>query len=429
MTSVDRFFDLSRLRAVFLCRNSLNFHAFHDKKSEALFLERMEKAMRWQEPKDESLRMIVDSIRRFGKEEIEPTRRTHEEEGIFPALLVKKMADMGLFGLMIPEEYGGSGMGTVAGSFVARELAYFWPSLHLIWTANSSLAAFPIQYAGTEEQKKRILPRLASGEILGCYALTEPNAGSDARSLATHAERVKGDKSFPWAMNGGKIFITNPMHASVAVVFARTSKKDISAFLVESSEPGLRYPGLSVRLIEKYMLKSSDFCELNFIDVRLPEDALLGEKGKGFAIAMETLDGGRINIAAQAIGMAMRLFDNAFLYVHTRKQFSHALFENQKMACDFAEAWSSLRAAWALTLEAAEMRDRGEPVTRIASAAKFIATETAWKVASKVMTAFGGIVVTKELGIFPRFMDVFPTLIYEGASNIQDIVIAKHLDD
>ena len=385
--------------------------------------------MRWQEPEDESLKMIVDAVRRFGKEEVEPVYATHEDGGIFPTELVKKMGEMGLFGLMIPEAYGGLGMGAVAGSFVARELAYYWPSLHLIWTANSSLAAFPIVHAGTEEQKKRILPRLASGEILGCYALTEPNAGSDAKSQATHANRVKGDPLLPWVMNGGKIFITNPLHASVAVVFARTSKKDVSAFLVESSEPGLKYPGLSTRLIEKYMLKSSDFCELTFTDVRLTENALLGEKGKGFAIAMQTLDGGRINIAAQAVGMAMRLFDSALEYAHTRKQFGHSLFENQKVAFDFAEAWSALRAAWALTLEAAQMRDRGEPVSRIASSAKFIATETAWKVASKVMTTFGGMAVTKELRMFPRFMDVFPTLIYEGANNIQEIVIAKHLYD
>src|SRR3989344_564554 len=384
--------------------------------------------MRWQEPKDETLLAVVDNLRRFGKEKIDPTRATHEEEGKFPDVLVKELGEMGLFGLTVPEEYGGSGMGTVAASFVARELAYFWPSLHLIWTANSSLAAFPILYAGAEEQKKRILPRLASGEILGCYALTEPNAGSDAKSMTTRAVHQKG-KPGSWLLDGSKTFITNPLHASVAVIFARTGKKDISAFVIETAEPGLVHPGVSVRYLPKHVIRSSDFCEVNCVDATLPEFALLGKEGEGFKIAMQTLDGGRINIAAQAVGMATRVFDDAYEYVHIRRQFGKPIWENQKVQFDFASGYAQLAAAWALIIEASERRDAGESVTRLASCAKLIATEKAWTVASNLSTYFGGMAFTRESPWLPRLMDIAPTRVYEGANNIQQMVIAKHLDD
>jgi alkylation response protein AidB-like acyl-CoA dehydrogenase len=383
--------------------------------------------MRWQEPRDESLAIVLESVRRFGKEEIESARSTHEETGLFPAELVKKMGAMGLFGLTIPEEYGGSGMGTLAASFVARELAYRWPALHLIWTANGSLAAFPIMSAGTKEQKARILPKLASGEILGCYALTEPNAGSDAASMLMRADWRKD--SLTWLLNGSKIFITNALHASVAVVFARTGKKAISAFLIESPEEGLRYPGVTVRYIPKRVLKSSDFCEINCVDVLLPDSALLGREGKGFAIAMQTLDGGRINIAAQAIGMAMRIFDDAYEYTHLRQQFGRPVWENQKVQFDFARAYAELSAAWALVVEASEVRDRGESFTRLAAAAKLFATETSWRIGSDLLTCFGGMAFTQESEWLPRLLDIAPTRVYEGANNIQHMVIAKHLDD
>lgn len=383
--------------------------------------------MRWQEPSDESLAIVLESVRRFGKDEVESARAKYEEDGIFPTELVRQMGALGLFGLTIPEEYGGSGMGTLAASFVARELAYRWPALHLIWTANGSLAAFPVMLAGTKEQKARILPKLASGEILGCYALTEPNAGSDAGSMTMRAEWRKD--SLTWLLNGAKIFITNALHASVAVVFARTGKKAISAFLIESSEAGLRYPGVGVRYIPKRVLKSSDFCEINCTDVLLPDSALLGKEGKGFAIAMQTLDGGRINIAAQAVGMAMRVFDDAYEYAHVRRQFGRPVWENQKVQFDFARAYAELSAAWALVLQASEARDRGESVTRVASAAKLVATETAWRVGSDLATYFGGMAFTEESPWLARLLDIAPTRVYEGANNIQHMVIAKHLDD
>lgn len=388
--------------------------------------------MRWQEPQDDSVREVVDTVRKFCAKEVPPVYATHEPAGKFPAELVKKMADLGLFGLMIPEQYGGMGMNTVAASYVARELAYWWPSLHLIWTANSSLAAFPIMYAGTEEQKQRILPKLASGAILGCYALTEPNAGSDARSMKTTAKQWFAP--YPgWTLTGTKTFITNAKHASVAVVFARTSPGDkISAFLVESYTPGLAMGcatgEISVRYLPKHVLKSSDFCEIHFEDARLPPEAMLGGSMQGFEIAMKTLDGGRINIAAQAIGMAMWIVDEAHKYTRMRTQFGRPIWDNQKVQQDFANAYARLESAWALVISASEMRDRGENFTKAASSAKLVATETAWQCASQIATYFGGMAMTQEMSWLPRLMDIFPTLVYEGANNIQRMVIAKHID-
>ena len=390
--------------------------------------------MRWQEPQDESLCAALDTVRKFCKAEVPQVYATHESVGKFPTELVKKMADLGLMGLTIPEQYGGMGMNTVASSYVARELAYWWPALHLIWTANSSLAAFPIMYAGTEEQKQRILPKLASGEILGCYALTEPNAGSDARSLKTMA-RQEFVLQRGWTITGTKTFITNALHASAAIVFARTSPGgEIAAFVVESEST---VPGLSggcatgkitVRYLPKHVLKSSDFCEIHFEDAWLPAWALLGREDQGFEIAMKTLDGGRINIAAQAVGMVMWLVDEAERYCNMREQFGRPILANQKPQFDFTEAHARIEAAWTFTMKAAKMRDRGEDFTKAAAEAKFVATETAWLYGAKITTYFGAIAMCQETHWLPRLMDIFPTLVYEGANNIQQMVMAKHMN-
>ncbi len=380
--------------------------------------------MRWDTPRDESVSAIVDVVDRFCKEEAEPVRFHSEVNSLFPKKLVEHMGERGFFGLTIPEEYGGSGMGTVAASYVARRLAYTWPSLHLIWTANSSLAAFPIMYAGSPEQKQRLLPKFASGEALGCFALTETEAGSDAQSLRTQAKRTLDGW---WALQGSKVFITNAAHANVAIVFARTSAKKISAFILESTRLGLDYPGVTVKQIPKCLQKSAEFCEIRFDDVILPSDALLGSEGQGFEIAMQTLDGGRINIAAQAIGMAMRMFDDALAYARLRKQFGKTVFENQAVQFDFADAHARLNAAWQLVVDVSMMRDRQESVTSIASQAKLVATETSLKVAVDLAKYFGGMGATLECEAYARVLDVLITCVYEGANNIQKMVIAKHL--
>src|SRR3989338_1748899 len=346
--------------------------------------------MRWQEARDGEVRAVVGTVRKFCQEHVEGLQEACEKSSTFPRGVVRKMGALGLFGLTIPEEYGGSGLCTVAASYVARELAYFWPALHLMWTANSSLAAYPIQLAGSEEQKRYILPRLASGELLGCYALTEPGAGSDVRSMRATALL---DADNWWTLRGTKTFITNAEHASVAVVFART-RQEISAFLLHTKESGLVYPRVTVRRIPKRVMRSSDFCEIHFEDAKLTYGALLGRAGQGFEIAMKTLDGGRINIAAQAIGMAMRTFDEALAYTRMRKQFGKAIWENQKVQFDFVEAHAHISAAWTLVVEVSEARNCGEDITRLASSAKLVATETAWHFATKLATHFGGMAVT-----------------------------------
>jgi len=382
--------------------------------------------MRWQQPGGD-LQALVDQVEDFCVNEVPSVYGRCEEKGLFPEELMKPMADLGLFGLTIPEEYGGMGMNTVASSYVARELAYWWPALHLIWTANSSLAAFPIMYAGTEEQKRRILPRLASGEILGCYALTEPNAGSDARSMTTKVTPFQ-QIPYAWLLNGQKTFITNALHASLAVVFAR-KEEGVSAFLVESREPGLKEKGITVRYIPKWCLKSSDFCEIHFNQVPLPPSALLGQDGQGFEIAMKTLDAGRINIAAQAIGMAMWLFDEAYKYVHVRRQFKRPIWENQKVQTDFSGWKAELDMAWSRVVAVSEARDHGEDFTEMASGVKLAATEVASRVAYELLPYFGGIAYAEEVKWLPRFLDILPTRVYEGANNIQRMVIAKRMDD
>ena len=381
--------------------------------------------MEWHEVHDETTRMVLATVRDFIAGEVEPVWEDLEDKAEFPHELVLKMAELGLFGLTIPEEYGGAELGTRTASLVARELAYGWPSLHLIWTANTSLAAFPIIYAGNDKQKNKYLPRLASGEILGCYALTESGAGSDAAALKTRAQK----ESDRWILNGTKMFITNAEQASIAVVFARTGEKkhDISAFLLESRKPGLVYPGVTVRPISKRMLKSSEFCEIVFQDVLLSENALLGEENKGFKIAMATLDGGRINIAAQAVGIAARLFDEALKYTKERTQFGRPIWDNQAVQFDFAKWYADLQAAWSLTWRASCLRDEGHPITQIASSAKLFATETAARMCWDAAGYFGAMVVAREFPWLGRVMDVLPTIIYEGASNIQKIVIARAL--
>lgn len=384
--------------------------------------------MQWHAKYPEDITMFVSMVRKFCVERVRPVWRKFEDSAQFPTDIVREIANLGLFGVSIPEQYGGVDDGrhtTLIASLVARELAYEWPSLHLIWSANCSLAAFPILLAGTEEQKRSYLPRLATGEILGCYALTEPDAGSDVASMQMRASQ-EGEK---WKLNGNKIFITNASRASLAVVFAKTgnSPHDISTFLLESKKPGLKIPGLKVKRIEKRILRSAPFCTMYFGDVVVPASSLLGEIGKGFKIAMATLDGGRINIAAQAVGIAARVFDEALNYVKQRKQFGRSVWENQAVQFDFVDWLVKIRSSWALVEQTSLLCDAGLPITEMASCAKLVATEMAAEVCSKAAMYFGGNLATSEFPWGGRVADALITPIYEGASNIQRIVIAREL--
>jgi alkylation response protein AidB-like acyl-CoA dehydrogenase len=376
----------------------------------------IERLQRWQQPKDDSLREHLDHVHDFGEKHIAPSYKDVEEKGNFPEEIVKKMADLGWFGFSIPEIYGGWGMGALETAYMMRTLAYWGPSPSLIWTAGSSLSASTIRHGGTEEQKHRVLPKIASGEILGCFALTESEAGSDARSLKKKAEKTKNG----WNLNGSNRYITNALHASSLTTFARTGPErgNISAFLLESDEPGLKYPGLTVQYKPKWVFKGSDYCELFFDDVELPHDALLGKEGRGFDdVALKTLEGGRINIAAQAIGLAMWVYDDAYDYVHLRKQFGKTLWEQTEVQDHFTKAKTRLDRAWLQVVRVAKASDRGrEDIRALSAAVKIKATETSFKVASELAHYFGGVLSDLECSMFQRVINIMMTCDYEGAN-------------
>lgn len=371
----------------------------------------------------------IATLDAFLRDEAEPVIADFEKKAEFPHALVSTMGDLGFFGTMIPEEYGGCGFGTKIGSLLARKIAYVSGGLHLIWTANSTLTVSPILHAGNDEQKRKLLPLLALGKKMGCFGLTEPEAGSDAGSLRMRAEK----RGKAWVLNGSKRFITNALHASVGIFFARTGtgKHDISAFVIESDEPGFKdILGLTVKKTEKHIFACSDFCDVVFDDVvvRPEHGGLLGEFNQGFKIAMATLDGGRINIAAQSLGIASRIFDDALAYVKDREQFGKPIWDYQYIQFNFAEWHAKLLCLWLSIIRISNMRDDGKaPITPLASAVKLQATETAYEIAARAVRCFGGTVVTKDMDSLMRMLETCAATIYEGTSEMQKKVLAKYL--
>jgi alkylation response protein AidB-like acyl-CoA dehydrogenase len=391
-------------------------------------------------------RMLRDLVDDFGKKELMDAYRDLEPTEEFPTELVKKISDMGLMGISFPEEYGGMGMGTIATSVVGERLAFYWPSLQLIWSANVSLAGFPIATFGSERQKKTFLPRLATGDILGCYALTEPGAGSDAASIATTAIRDERDESKrnKFHIKGTKVFITNANNASVCVLFATprvihsngvqtlynkniNRHAGITAFILDGL-PGLQVPRgtgtLEVNTISKWGLKASHFCELVF-DCYINEDNVLGEIGKGFDVAMQTLNNGRINIAAQAVGIARRALHEAKEFAKTRRAFGKILIEMDTRTFPLASLEAQVEAAWQMTLAASASKDRGEDYRFLAAQAKLVASEVAVQCAMENYRMQGGIGYTRESISMSILHDALATITYEGTSDIQKLTIAK----
>ena len=363
---------------------------------------------------------ILNMLHDFAVKEVAPTAAEVDENERFPEETWRKLAEMGMMGVPYPEEYGGAGLSYVSYISVAEELAKYCATTSVMVSAHTSLCTWPIYAFGTEEQKQKYLPDLCSGEKLGAFGLTEPGAGTDAAMQKTTAE----DKGDHWVLNGTKIFITNAGFADTFVVFAMTDKslgtKGISAFIVEREFPGFR-----VGAHEKKMgIRGSSTCELIFEDCIVPKGNLLGEVGKGFKIAMMTLDGGRIGIGAQALGIAQGAIDECVKYVKERVQFGKRLSQFQNTQFELADMQCKVDAARLLIYRAAQAKQDGEPYSHLAAMGKLYASEAASDVTRRCLQLVGGYGYTREYP-FERFMrDAKITEIYEGTSEVQKMVIS-----
>ena len=359
-------------------------------------------------------------IRSFAEKEIEPIVSEIDEKEEFPMEAVKKMGKLGLLGLPIPKEYGGAGADYVSYAIMMEELAKSYSVFATIAGAQISLATWPILTFGTEEQKQKYVRALATGEKLGSFCLTEPNAGSDSAAQQTKAE----DKGKYWLLNGSKLFITNGGVADIFVVFAMTDKKKgnrgISAFVVEKGDPGFHIG----KTEDKLGIRASSTTELIFQDCQIPKDRILGQPGEGFKIAMATLGGGRIGVAAQAVGIAQGAFDLTVKYMKQRKQFGKKLTQFQALAFEMAEMYTRIRAARLLVYEAAALKDANKPHALASAMAKLASAETAMQVAVKCVQFHGGYGFIKDYAIERYFRDAKITEIYEGTSEIQKLIIS-----
>ena len=363
---------------------------------------------------------VLDMLHDFCEKEVAPIAAEIDENERFPEETWHKLADMGMMGVAYPEEYGGAGLSYVNYIGVCEELAKHCATTSVMVSAHSSLCCWPISEYGTEEQKQKYLTKLASGEWLGAFGLTEPGAGTDAAMQKTVAE----DKGDHWVLNGSKIFITNAGFAHVFVVFAMTDKslgtKGISAFIVEKG-----FPGFKVGAHEKKMgIRGSSTCELVFEDCIVPKENLLGELNKGFKIAMTTLDGGRIGIGAQALGIAQAAIDDTVKYTKERVQFGKRISQFQNTQFQLADMQAKVDAARLLIYRAAQAKQDHEPYSHLAAMGKLYASEAASDVTRRCLQLIGGYGYTREYP-FERYMrDAKITEIYEGTSEVQRMVIS-----
>src|SRR5258705_8553435 len=367
--------------------------------------------------------MIRDLTRAFAEKEVRPIAEAIDREARFPEATVARMAELGLMGIAVPEAYGGGGGDTVGYVLAVEELARACASHAVIMSVNNSLYCDRVCKHGTEEQKARFLTPFAAGQKIGCFALTEPEAGSDASNESTLAAR-DGDG---YVLGGRKIFVTNGREASAALVFAQTDRtkgpRGISAFLVEKGTPGFTV----VKTEEKLGIRASDTAEFLFEGCRVPASRRLGEEGQGFRIAMTTIDGGRIGIGAQAVGIAVPAYEPAVAYARGRKSFGVPIGQHQMVQWMLADIATGIEAARLLTLRAACLKDGGKPYGPQAAMAKLFASETAMRVATDAVQVHGGYGFIKEYQVERHFRDAKITQIYEGTSQIQKLVIARHL--
>lgn len=367
--------------------------------------------------------LFLQMIREFAEKEVKPLAAEIDDEERFPAETVEKMARLGIMGIPVPKEYGGAGGDNVLYTMAVEELSRVCATTGVVVSAHTSLCCAPIMEHGTEEQKRKYLPKLASGEWIGAFGLTEPNAGTDASAQQTTAVR-EGDH---YVLNGNKIFITNASAANVFIIMAMTDKsqgtRGISAFIVERD-----FPGFSVGKKEKKLgIRGSATCELIMENCIVPAENLLGKEGKGFSIAMKTLDGGRIGIASQALGIAQGAMDETVKYTKERKQFGKPIAKFQNTQFQMADLETCIQAARLLVRRAAWKKDRKEPYSADAAMAKLFAAETAMDMTTKAVQFHGGYGYTREYPVERMMRDAKITEIYEGTSEVQRMVIAGQL--
>ena len=368
-------------------------------------------------------KLFLQMIREFAEKEVKPLAAEVDEQERFPLETVGKMAKIGLMGIPVPKEYGGAGSTNQMYTMAVEELSRVCATTGVIVSAHTSLCVAPIMEHGTEEQKKKYLPKLASGQWLGAFGLTEPNAGTDASAQQTVAT-PDGDG---YIINGTKIFITNAEYADVFIVFAMTDKslgtKGITAFILEK---GMK--GFSIGKKELKMgIRGSATCELIFEDVRVSKDQVLGKIGGGFGIAMKTLDGGRIGIASQALGIAQGALDETVKYTKERKQFKRAIAQFQNTQFQLADMKTKVEAARLLVRSAAYKKDMKMPYSADAAMAKLFAAETSMEVTTKAVQLHGGYGYTREYPVERMMRDAKITEIYEGTSEVQRMVISANL--
>ena len=368
--------------------------------------------------------LLRELYKKFAETEVKPFAEETDEQERFPVETVKKLARYGFMGIPFPKEYGGAGGDALAYAMAVEELSKVCGSTGVILSAHTSLCCAPIYEYGNEEQKAKYLPKLCSGEWLGAFGLTEPNAGTDASGQQTEA-KLEGDH---YVLNGTKIFITNAGYADLFVIFAMTDKtkgtRGISAFLVERT-----FTGFSLGKEEHKMgIRGSSTCELIFNNCIVPKENLLGREGKGFSIAMGTLDGGRIGIAAQALGIGEGAVEETIKYVKERKQFGKRISQFQNTQFQIAEMHTRMEAARLLVYSAAMKKQRGEKYSKEAAMAKLFAAQAASEVTRQAVQLFGGYGYTREYPVERMMRDAKITEIYEGTNEVQRMVISAALN-
>jgi butyryl-CoA dehydrogenase len=367
--------------------------------------------------------MIRDMARSFAAEQLAPNSAEWDRTCRFPAEAVAAMGELGFMGMLVPEEWGGAGVDHVAYALAVEEIAAGDGSCSTIMAVHNSVGCLPILKFGSQAQKQRFLRPLATGKMLACFCLTEPEAGSDAAAIRSQARR-EGDS---YILDGSKQFVSNGSTAGVAIVFAVTDpnakKRGISAFLVPTDTPGFKV----ARLEKKFGQNASDTAHIVLENCRVPAELRLGEEGEGLRIALANLEGGRIGIAAQAIGIARAAFEAALAYARTRKTFGQPIIEHQAIAFRLADMATRIEAARALTHAAARLRDEGAPALRLASMAKLNASEMAEAVCSDAMQIHGGYGYLADYPVERFYRDMRVCKIYEGTSDIQRLIIARSI--